>query len=227
MGNETTSIRINAKKLGSIQGVIQLLTDIEIAYKSIYAFDFIVETLSHDSQRQNQILENRYYKMRKYWKESLMRKDFPYDPFLIETFWDDLLRKPNEIQVNLLEFQNKIDIDKVILPADRLIVTMVNIQSPGFWEFLGSLNPLQQIREFINDCYERKKDRKYRNRQDEELGELSIIEKKNSILNQRIETLRKLGFSDAEIRQLVMSMVIEPLNRLETHQDRGQIDSAE
>ena len=32
-------------------------------------------------------------------------------------------------------------------------------ESPGFWEFLGSLNPLEVIRRYLNDRHERAKDR--------------------------------------------------------------------
>ena len=92
---------------------------------------------------------------------------------------------------------------------------------------LGSLNPLQQIREGLKDHHERKKDNKYRNRQEEELGELDIIEKKENIISKQIEILKKLGYSDTEIRQLVNIMVIEPLNKLDKHQDNGQIEGPE
>lgn len=110
------------------------------------------------------------------------------------------------------------------MPSDRLIISKVNIQSPGFWEVIGSLNPLQQIREYIKDRHERKKDKNYRCRQEEELKELEIQERKDKIVNERIKTLKELGYSDIEIRQLVTSMVIQPLNRLGQHQDNGQID---
>jgi hypothetical protein len=33
-------------------------------------------------------------------------------------------------------------------PAEPLIVTRVLLQSPGFWEFLGSLNPLEVLRRY-------------------------------------------------------------------------------
>jgi len=50
------------------------------------------------------------------------------------------------------------------------------------------------------------------------------MEKKNNIVNQRIEILKRLGYSKTEIRQLVSSMIIEPLNKLGKHQDRGLIE---
>src|SRR5690606_11924323 len=135
--------------------------------------------------------------------ELYRQKDFPYDLIFFNIFWDRHLRRFDENRISLLELQTKLDFEKIILPSDALVINRVNIQSPGFWEFLGSLNPLQQIREFLKDRHERKKDKKYRSRQEEELGDLSIMEKKNNIVNQRIEILKGLGYPEAEIRQLV------------------------
>jgi len=227
MATETSTLKIKAERLGTVKEVKQLLTDFENAYNSIYAFDFLVETLSNDRDRRLRLLDKRFHIWRKYWKEFSMRKDFPYDPFMFEFFWDRYLHRTDESTINLLELQSKIDIDKIVLSADKLTISKVNIQSLGFCEFLGSLNPLQQIREYLNDRHERQKDKKYRSRQEEELGDLSIMEKKNNIINQRIEILRGLSYSETEIRQLVMTMVIEPLNKLGGLQDNGQIDGLE
>ncbi len=224
---ETIILRIKAEKLGTVKEVNQFLTDFDFAYNSIYSFDFLVDSLSNDRQRRLQQFDERFHHLRKYWKEYSSRKDFPFDPFLYELFLDRNLYSRDEISINLLELQSRLHIEKIVLPSDRLTILKVNIQSPGFWELLGSLNPLQHIREYINDRHERQKDKKFRSRQEEELGELSIIEKKNNIINQKIEILRNLGYSEQEIRQLVVSMVIEPLNKLGSHQDNGLIDGIE
>lgn len=225
MATEKTSLRIKAERLGTVSDVTNLLTDLEAAYNSIYAFDFLVDTLSYDRERNLKQVDERFHRLRRYWKEFSNRKDFPFDPFMYEMFFEEYaFNRPKDTLPNLLELQSKIDIDKIVLPSDRLFISKVNIQSPGFWEVLGSLNPLQQIREYIKDRHERKKDDQYRSRQEEEIGELEIEERRNRIINQRIETLRGLGYNDAEIRQLVMAMVIEPLNRLGRHQDNGQIE---
>jgi|GEM_PF-784307 len=225
MATEITSLRIKAERLGTVSEVTNLLKDLETAYNSIYAFDFLVDTLSYDRERKLKQVDERFHRLRKYWKEFSHRKDFPFDPFMYEMFFEEYaFIRPKDTLPNLLELQSKIDIEKIVLPSDRLIISKVNIQSPGFWEVLGSLNPLQQIREYIKDRHERKKDDQYRSRQEEEIGNLEIEERRNRIINQRIETLRGLGYSDAEIRQLVMAMVIEPLNRLGRHQDNGQIE---
>jgi len=227
MATEQTILRIKAEKLGTVTEVKNLLTDLENAYNSIYAFDFLVDTIAYDRERNFRRDDERFHRMRKYWKEFSNRKDFPYDPFFFEMFWEDnLYRRQNNLP-NLLELQSKIDIEKIVLPSDRLVISKVNIQSPGFWEFLGGLNPLQQIREYIKDRHERDKDKKYRSRQEEELGDLSIEEKKNNIINQRIDMLKKAGYTDNEIRQLVTAMVIIPLKKLDRYQDNGQIETPE
>jgi hypothetical protein len=224
MATEKTSLRIKAERLGNVSDIVDLLTDLEKAYNSIYAFEFLVDTLSNDRDRKYRQNDERFYRFRKLSRE-FNRKEFPFDPYFYEMFFEEFMfNRPQDSLPNLLELQSKIEIEKVVLPSDRLYISKVNIQSPGFWEVLGSLNPLQQIREGLKDHHERKKDNKYRSRQEEELGELAIIEKKESILNTRIDTLKKLGYSEAEIRQLVTTMVIEPLNKLGKHQDNGQIE---
>jgi hypothetical protein len=225
MATELTSLKIKAERLGTVSEVTTLLTDLESAYNSIYVFDFIVDSLSYDRERKLKQVNERFLRLRKYWKEFSIRNDYPFDQFMYEMFFEEYaFNRPKDNLPNLFELQGKIDIDKIILPSDRLIISKVNIQSPGFWEVLGSLNPLQQIREYIKDRHERKKDENYRSRQEEEIGELEIQERKDKLINQRIETLRRLGYSDAEIRQFVTAMVIQPLNRLGNHQDNGQIE---
>lgn len=225
MATEIATLRIKAERLGTVSEIISLLTDLEAAYNNLYAFNFLVDTLSHDRERKTKQADERFHRLRRYWKDLSFRKDFPFDPFMYEIFFDEYaFARPNDVLPNLLEFQSRIDIGKIVLPADRLVISKVNIQSPGFWEVLGSLNPIQQIREYLKDWHERKKDDRYRSRQEEEIGELEIQERKGRIISQSIETLRNLGYNDAEIRQLVTAMVIQPLNRLGIHQDNGKIE---
>lgn len=49
-----------------------------------------------------------------------------------------------------------------VLPEHRLVIKSIRIESPGFWEVFASLNPLQQIREYLNDRHKRKQDREFR-----------------------------------------------------------------
>jgi len=141
MATEKTSLRINAERLGNVSDIVDLLNDLEKAYNSIYTFEFLVGTLSNDRDRKDDENIQIFYRFRKLSSE-FNRKEFIFDPYFFELF---LLNRPHENLPNLLEIQTKIDIDKIVLPSDRLYISKVNIQSPGFWEVLGSLNPLQHI----------------------------------------------------------------------------------
>lgn len=50
---------------------------------------------------------------------------------------------------------------RYILPSEELVIDKVSFNSPGFWEVIGALNPLTQIREYINDRHNRKKDKQF------------------------------------------------------------------
>ena len=50
----------------------------------------------------------------------------------------------------------------LIPEEDRLKLRGVELNSPGFWDFLGKLNPLEVLREYLKDRHERRKDREYR-----------------------------------------------------------------
>jgi hypothetical protein len=144
-------------------------------------------------------------------------------PFQLGMFWESEYWRLNQ------------PIDKheteLIVPDDVLMVTRVSIGSPGFWEFLGSLNPLQQIREFLNDRHKRRQDHEYRELAekeklvlDNELIQSQILEKQNSILRERVEIMRDAGFSEKQIREFVWSSVGKPLSQLGRHQDARLIE---
>ena len=121
-----------------------------------------------------------------------------------------------------------------ILPDDRLNIGKIQLASPSFWKFLGSLNPLQQIREYLNDRHRHRQDRVYREKPEAEkltlenkLIEQQIIEKKNSILRERIEIMKEVGLSNHEIRSLIWENADKPLINLARYQDTGLIESAE
>lgn len=118
-----------------------------------------------------------------------------------------------------------------LLPEYRLELRRVSIQSPGAWEFLGGLNPIQQLREYLKDRHERRKDHEYRELAEKErlileneLLRRQILEKENGILRDRVAILREAGISDTEIQQVVWSRLGPPLSRLGRHQDTKLIE---
>jgi hypothetical protein len=48
-------------------------------------------------------------------------------------------------------------------PEYRLVLYGVELQSPGFWDFLGQLNLLETIRLMFNDYDENQRRKKYKN----------------------------------------------------------------
>lgn len=119
-----------------------------------------------------------------------------------------------------------------IYPNDQLEITRISIQSPGWIELLGSLNPLQQIREYLKDRHERMKDKSWRGEAEKKRA---ILE--NDLLQQQVETarigtitaysdlLKSAGFGSDEIRQAVWQRVGAPMMRLAHHQDTGLLGS--
>jgi hypothetical protein len=115
---------------------------------------------------------------------------------------------------------------RVVPPSDTLVVNRVSIESPGFWEVLGALNPLQQIREYLNDRHKRRQDRDFREAAEKdrlvlenELIRRQVFEKENSVLRDRILILRDLGYDNDEIDRFIWGSVGGPLSRLGKHQD--------
>jgi len=121
-----------------------------------------------------------------------------------------------------------------VLPEHRLVVKRIRIESPGLWEFAASLNPLQQIREYLNDRHKRRQDKEFREAAERdklvlenELIQRQVWEKDNAVFRERVLMMRELGFSDAEIRQFVWAAIGRSMAQLGRHQDTGLIERAE
>lgn len=119
-------------------------------------------------------------------------------------------------------------------PDSRIALERVNIGSPGIWEFLASLNPLQQIREYLNDRHRRRQDREYREPSERTRLELEdeVIRlqiEKSELLNLKefVTILRDLGYDDSDIQRIFWMNVGSPLSRLGRHQDSNLIGGAE
>lgn len=116
--------------------------------------------------------------------------------------------------------------DKIVLPEDRLRISRVVVESPGFWEFLGSLNPLEVLRKYLCDRHERKKDTAYRNRQEKEKGELELAKLGLEVVGEEISILQSLGVPEEKIRKAQFDHVDKPLRALDEVQDKGLAQDA-
>ena len=100
-------------------------------------------------------------------------------------------------------------------------------QSPGYWDFLGKLNPLENIREYLNDRHDRIKDIEYRNRYEKEELDLKNKLLKLDVINKAIKTSKNAGIPDSEITKILRDNVLTPMLKLETFQDAEIISRLE
>ena len=223
---ETTTFKLKAERLGTISEITSFLNDLESAYNSIYAFDFIVLSLPAQIERSLHTLLQKERLTQEFLKTTRFEKlnyDFRQLYDLMEVFYFDGRR----LSPPLSDLYVNLEPNSLVPPAERLVLSKVNIQSPGFWEFFGSLNPLNQLREYLKDRHERRKDRDWREAQEKRKGDLDIMEKENTFLNAHIKTLKELGYSDIEIRQMLNKLVLQPLQTLDKYQDNGQIEGTD
>lgn len=149
----------------------------------------------------------------------------------------------------LREITIKFDLDslKEIKPSidNKLLVSKVSFASAGLWELLGELNPLTQIRLFLGELHERKKDRKYRNKYEEQKLELEVekVKLENNHENQRkglenqllecevmkekITILKEMGFSEEEVKTLSVGLFVDPIIELDKLLLQQKIESFE
>lgn len=102
----------------------------------------------------------------------------------------------------------------------------VVFQSPGSWDFLGALNPLETLRKYVQDRHERRRDRTYREPMEAERMALENERLKTEVVKQQVELLRSIGVPEETIREALTAHVVLPLERLDRHQDSGLIQTA-
>jgi hypothetical protein len=119
------------------------------------------------------------------------------------------------------------DVEIAVPRREQLVLASVKLASPGVWEFLGSLNPLEQVRKYLQDRHERKKDAKYREAAEERRMHLENQIRENQVLSERISMMRDLGATDRDLAPLLNRLLYQPLSALDRHQDQGVIEGAE
>ena len=112
-------------------------------------------------------------------------------------------------------------------PEIPLVVSRVVLRSPGFWEFLGALNPLEVTRKYLNDRHERRKDDEYRSP-----AEADRLALENALLG--LDVLRRYRELEREyddsaaggemLRRYIGGAVRPSLERLGELMDRGLIE---
>jgi hypothetical protein len=210
-GESGGPLKIRALRGGTVSEVSRFLRDMDDAYVALY---------------------------------SLSMMQLGSSPKLFERLLFDGPYPPRRMMEYLMlsGFGRSIDTDnnwlatEEIEPEYKLEIRRILIQSPGFWEFVGGLNPLQQIREYLNDRHERRKDQEYREqsekerlRLDNEILEQTLVKQKLENAREQFSMLREFGpheFDERELKQLIWQKIGPSISKLGQHQDAKLIEGA-
>jgi hypothetical protein len=190
-------LRIHGQGGVDIQLVTSYLSDLKLAYDSLLAFETIMDDLGSREHRPRGFV--------------LFDDSFRLLPFRSGGNW---LPSSNEVA-------------NFVPSSERLILSSVRLESPGFWEFIGSLNPLEVIRKSLNDRHERRKDRQYKEAAERRRLTLENALLETKVLSQRIRIAKNLGATDRDLAPLLNQLVFQPLRTVGRHQSEGLIDNAE
>lgn len=113
----------------------------------------------------------------------------------------------------------------VVLPEDRLRLKSIDVGSPGWLEVIGTLNPLETLRKYLQDRHERQKDRGRKPAALERLA-LENDKLKLEVMKERMDLLRELGVPEEKIRQIVARHFFEPIETIDALQDTMLIGAA-
>jgi len=144
--------------------------------------------------------------------DSLNIHDFP-----IASIWEEMVRKFSSPRFQPAE---------LVEPDHVLMLKAVRMESPGFWEFFGKLNPLEIIRQFLNDMHERRNGKQYREAAEERTLYLKNLALENQIVRARIGIAKSLGATNADLTPLLNELIVKPLNNLAKYRASGQISTA-
>lgn len=108
-------------------------------------------------------------------------------------------------------------------PDDHLVLESFELRSPGAWEFLASLNPLDQIRQYLQGRHYCPKDRAHREPLDAPKVELEQGTKVLELIGQKVKLARSRGATDEDLSFILNHFVWNPLRQLDEYQDAGMI----
>lgn len=119
------------------------------------------------------------------------------------------------------------NVEEVVLPNDRIHLNSIVVESPGWAEFFASLNPLETLRKYLNDRYERRKDREWREDAEKKSFELDNKIKEAQYIQEVTKALKEIGYTEIEIRKIINEHYHDPLSNLDKYQDSDLIEASE
>lgn len=198
-------IQINTNPIRSIDGIRQLLKHLEDAYRGVKNFDdALFLSATGTCVRLNTVAAAND-------KENSGRFSLNEAATYISTKWDVASRSVPSFSDEEFNWKG----------TGRLVAVSIRMNSPGEWNFLGSLNPLEVLRKYLNDRHQRKLDFEYRSKAEAKRLELDNIHKllmnmklENKVLADRMKLIEKCGATPEEVRSLLNLLVHRPLTQL-------------
>ncbi|HTS16630.1 MAG TPA: hypothetical protein VMP11_03575, partial [Verrucomicrobiae bacterium] len=198
---ESVVLRIHAEGHVRLTEIRSFLDSFEHAYNSILLFDRGIRQARGDALLWERLL-----------LIDPMRRQIVSSPFIRQR----ITQPPSPYEIS-----NQLPLES------RAILYGVRLESPGFWDFLGKLNPMEVIREYLKDRHERRKDENYREAAEAAKLKLENRILENKVIRERIQIARDLGATDQDLAPLLNELIHRPLRSLNEAQDRGVINTAE
>jgi hypothetical protein len=198
-------LRIHGQGEIEVERVTRYLSDLKYAYDSIVVFEAVIDGM-----------------------ERAVR-DFPYpfSRYLTGFFPGWPLTTRRAVQPVRDWPPSTQEIASLVPVSEELVMSAVKLASPGFWEFVGKLNPLEVLRQYLNDRHERRKDRDYRESAEKRRMRLENLSLENKVISERIKMAKEWGATDRDLAPLINALVYRPLTTLDSHQDHNVIENAE
>jgi hypothetical protein len=201
MDSQSGIITIHSAGQIKVDEAIGFLESIQQAYNKVYAFLSLIDSL--DSAQRH--LPNRDTQ----------------NTAIVEFF-------SSQIAHYIATSERFYEFARDVVPAsDKLLLNSVVLESPGFWAFLGKLNPLEVVRKYLCDRHERLKDRNYRNAAEKSRLEYENELLKTKIVSDRIKIAKSVGITDAQLHPLLNRLLFTPLTELDSYQDGLLIQDVE
>jgi hypothetical protein len=125
------------------------------------------------------------------------------------------IKLPPRTLHNFLELPNE----------DELVFSSGHFESPGVWEFIGKLSPLEFVLKLINDHHRRKiemaklPETLRKSKLENDIREMDLLQT-------QISLARDVGFTNEEIGDFLRERIVLPARQIQEAQDSGLISTA-
>jgi hypothetical protein len=203
MSEQSGVLRVHGQAEAEVELVIAYLVDLQHAYDSLVVLGDTLDRLGQDLRG----LQPSYYRL-------AMVGVWPFGP------------RRRLAYGSMWELTHE-QIASLVPQSEQLILSSVQLTSPGFWQFNGLGEALETIRKYLNDRHDRRKDKEYRESAERRRLEAENVIKESEAMSARIRNLRELGATDKDLEPLLKQFVYKPLTALGRHQDNGVIEDAD